>query len=648
MADDDPPPDVDRNHQAAVNPTVLAFLAAMDSTGTEMDAIGPVVRKLFDYKVSLYLSIPDPTIPDAVRNKFAKWLNQFSQYNDLKGGNLQITNCNDEFIFVPSLLYDNEFQKLTGWETVKSGATRNVHLCVKIKSAVSFSRLKHRMLPFLFENNILMKRNQSLGDSTAEMATIGYLSPIHPDLLLDHIQLGLNKELQCIKAQQEEDYLVEHGVRRGVLGDLVIAHGSVRGSSKQHGDVVNTKAVIVECPKNKTAYYMKHIQEALRTFDWSPDLKKVKFVPFALKSDSKTKDVFTNMIVYNSLENDKKAYVQILGVSCEDMEELRDKFIADGPNITHIEPTRLSAKQGRWRIYTSKDNRDNVEKWLTLHLVTTVNSISMRVPVPGFATPRLVITNSVSHAQVQDIAAIANTVPDLDNALTFPHLVVNRGRANPRRGAWTQSGPPLISTYGTPTHAKTTPSFVTPQNASHAKQSHRSPDFLDITKQLSEFRTWREKLEKDRQEEKQQRQALTETVNNLRKELEEEKVALRKLFDDSAAAFENLAAGQAEIQQAMIARDQHNDETFTAMRAEMIALTVSVRELLNFKTSPRKVPQTYLDKYLDDSDDDSDSPRTAQKRSPDRSASKQNPRLRKDLRTTEGMNTSDDPSTRQP
>ena len=195
---------------------------------------------------------------------------------------------------------------------------------------------------------------------------------------------------------------------------------------------------------------MKHIQEALRTFDWSPDLKKVKFVPFALKSDSKTKDVFTNMIVYNSLENDKKAYVQILGVSCEDMEGLCDKLIADGPHITHIEPTRLSAKQGRWRIYTSKDNRDNVEKWLTLHLVTMVNSLSMRVPVPGFDTPRPVLTNSVSQAQVQEIAAIANTVPALDNAYTFPHLVVNSGRATPRRGAWTQSGTPLLSTYGTP------------------------------------------------------------------------------------------------------------------------------------------------------------------------------------------------------
>jgi hypothetical protein len=126
---------------------------------------------------------------------------------------------------------------------------------------------------------------------------------------------------------------------------LLISHGAVRGSSKQHGDVVNSKVVVVECPKNKAGYFLTNIQEALCTFQWSPDLKKVKFVPFALKADPKTKDVFTNMIVYSSMENSKKAYAQILGVSCDDMGEIRDKLISDSPNITHVEPTRLSEKQ---------------------------------------------------------------------------------------------------------------------------------------------------------------------------------------------------------------------------------------------------------------------------------------------------------------
>jgi hypothetical protein len=49
-------------------------------------------------------------------------------------------------------------------------------------------------------------------------------------------------------------------------------------------------------------------------------MKKVKFVPFALKADIKTKEVFTNMSVYNSLENNKKAYTQIIGASRNHMD----------------------------------------------------------------------------------------------------------------------------------------------------------------------------------------------------------------------------------------------------------------------------------------------------------------------------------------
>jgi hypothetical protein len=95
------------------------------------------------------------------------------------------------------------------------------------------------------------------------MSTIGYLSPVHPDLLLGHIQTELNKEIECINAQKDEDYLVESGLYRGVPGEIVITHGAVRGSSKNHGAIVNSKAVVVECPKSKTGYYLQTVQEAL-------------------------------------------------------------------------------------------------------------------------------------------------------------------------------------------------------------------------------------------------------------------------------------------------------------------------------------------------------------------------------------------------
>ena len=651
MADDDPQLNVDMDHADAIDPAVLGFLDAMKTGATGTEESDPVVRKLFEYKISLYLSVPDPNIPNAVRNKFAKWLSEFSKYRDLKGANFRVTNCRNEFIFVPSLLYDDEFQKLTGWETVKAGTTRNVHICLKLQSALSFSRLKHRMLPFLFEQNILMKRNQSLGDSAAEMATIGYLSPVHPDLLLDHIQLGLNQELQCIKAQQEEDYLLEYGVRRGVLGEIVIAHGAVRGSSKQHGDVVNTKAVIVECPKHKAGYYMKHIQEALRTFDWSPDMKKIKFVPFALKADPKTKDVFTNMLVYNSMENDKKAYAQILGVSCDDMESLRLKLIADGPNITHVEPTRLSAKQGRWRIFSNRSNLETVEKWLKEHLASLVAALSMHTPVPGFETPRLVLNSRVSQSTLQDIVAVSKTVPDLTDATTFPNLVVTRGRVSHGRGAWKHPGGiSSPSPYDIPVRDKHHQPFAPPPASTAASSSLSSPAFIDISRQLEDNRKWRVTQEHTRNAEKQQHQDLREMVNLLRKELDEEKLAMKKQLDASSAVLGHLATGQSEIQRTMAARDEHHGEAFIAMRADITALTKSVRELLHIRSdppiaTPPRLQRTDPDIPLYDSDD-SDSLGIHSKRP--HSPNKQSPRFRKNSRFSEGMNTSDDPTTRQP
>jgi hypothetical protein len=107
------------------------------------------------------------------------------------------------------------------------------------------------MIPFLSANKMYMQRNHSLGDSSEEMATIGYLSPAHPDLLLAHIQTELNKEFCSINAQKDDNFLAEHGVHRGVHGEIVIAHGAVRRSSKKQCNVVNSKAVIVECPRSK-------------------------------------------------------------------------------------------------------------------------------------------------------------------------------------------------------------------------------------------------------------------------------------------------------------------------------------------------------------------------------------------------------------
>jgi hypothetical protein len=76
MADDDPPPNVDRTVLDDLDPAVRDFLAAMDIAGTEKEKIGSEGRKLFNYKTLLYLSVDDPDVP-----LFAKWLNELSKFS---------------------------------------------------------------------------------------------------------------------------------------------------------------------------------------------------------------------------------------------------------------------------------------------------------------------------------------------------------------------------------------------------------------------------------------------------------------------------------------------------------------------------------------------------------------------------------------
>jgi hypothetical protein len=89
MADDDPPPKADGMRQDVVNPVVLDFLETVKATEfgtTKIDAVG---CKQFTYKVTLFLSIDDPSVPNAVQNEFAKFLNELSEFLDLKGATLQ-------------------------------------------------------------------------------------------------------------------------------------------------------------------------------------------------------------------------------------------------------------------------------------------------------------------------------------------------------------------------------------------------------------------------------------------------------------------------------------------------------------------------------------------------------------------------------
>jgi hypothetical protein len=99
------------------------------------------------------------------------------------------------------------------------------------------------------------------------------------------------------------------------------------------------------------------------------------------------------------------------------MIELRSDLIDEGPQITHVEPTKVTAQQGRWLIYTNKDNLDTVSNWLKAKLARLVASLDMSNPVEGFETPRLVVSNQLSSVHVQAIETIAMNVPNLDDVL---------------------------------------------------------------------------------------------------------------------------------------------------------------------------------------------------------------------------------------
>jgi hypothetical protein len=82
----------------------MVYLEAMEANNTGTKQNDALSHKLFNYKVSLYLSIDDLTVPNAVRKVFAQRLNKLSKFADLKGVNLRVSNCKDAFLLVPSLL----------------------------------------------------------------------------------------------------------------------------------------------------------------------------------------------------------------------------------------------------------------------------------------------------------------------------------------------------------------------------------------------------------------------------------------------------------------------------------------------------------------------------------------------------------------
>jgi hypothetical protein len=351
--------------------------------------------------------------------------------------------------------------------------------------------------------------------------------------------------------------------------------------------------------------------------------------------------------VYNSVENAKKAYSQILGVSRDDMEGIRDLMISNGPGISHIAPTTTTDKQGRWKIYTCKDNLDSLDKWLTDNLPRIVTTLDMRIPVPGFEIPRLLLSNRLSASLITDIEAIAMTVPHMDDASEFPNLVVKQPRKPSNRGAWS-SGPTILTAASSLTPATPAANQASAQPMVMSL-SPSSPQLIDIMTQLAENREYRKKLEASLEIEKAEQQSFHETLNAIRATIETNRLESQHHMDQTTLVLAQLTNGHTELQHTLETRDTQRSAEVQALRSDISKLSATVLSLLQLRNPiPLSTPPRIQW-------NDSDNPASGlclslsdKKRSPDRTPDTPNPGVMKTSRLTEGMDTDASKSACQP
>eukprot|EP00980_Cylindrotheca_fusiformis_P008996 scaffold1925_cov119-Cylindrotheca_fusiformis.AAC.1 len=432
MAGNDPPPNIDLEHLDDDEFDLEDFVEAMEGLASGTKPKDGLYRKIHVYKTSLYFSINDPESVAGkkfIRNKFATWLSKVKASHMLNGKPLIVTNMEGNVLDVASLPTDsNAFADLVKWKKTNDGSNRNVFLCVAMTMHINFSSLKHSVIEYLKEAQIMMKRNNSLGDKATEMAVIGMCSGMLPDLHLMHFQILLNRKARRVAKTCDPSELEKFGIQADAFGELFLTHGSVSGNSKVFGSVTNNKVVVVECPRLHVGFYMRHLQEIIDKAAWSPDLQKIKFVPFAMKNKEANPEVFAKMIVYNSKANSKKTYFQVLGLASGWFTtKIQRRMIYDCSGITHIDPTDLSVRQGRWRIYCDQENEDDVSKWLEEELVEFCydQCSDTEFMVPGFETPRLVAKGSkIPPSQMEELVDACNEIFSTDDLADFPELVV--------------------------------------------------------------------------------------------------------------------------------------------------------------------------------------------------------------------------------
>ena len=213
-------------------------------------------------------------------------------------------------------------------------------------------------------------------------------------------------------------------------------------------------------------------------------------------------------------------------------------------------------------------------------------------------------------------------------------------------GAWTAS-PTVASTPSqlTPaTHTVTPRDRSQPSFDSYDHPVAASAVLSDLQQQLEDQRKYRRQLEISRVIEQAEHVEFKDTIAALRVTLEAEQLDFQHQLDHTTAVLGQLTLGQAEIQTSMSEQKSQHSSEISALRDDVAALTDSIRALLLSRTSSSpSTPPRFLQIDSDSPATDSDSPLALEQKRL-RSPSKQAPRVSKLSRTTEGMDTADDPS----
>eukprot|EP00980_Cylindrotheca_fusiformis_P016916 scaffold5139_cov100-Cylindrotheca_fusiformis.AAC.2 len=308
---------------------------------------------------------------------------------------------------------------------------------------------------------------------------------------------------------------------------------------------------------------------------WSPALKKVKFVPFSMKAVKAHYEAFTNMLLYDARENDKKAFVQILGIYKHDMKlSLREKLLKECPEIAHVSSTILTERQGRFRVYADKSDIAKVEKWLSAEIENMWKTLPLAEKVPGFVgPPRLVNTTSYTRAQVQDLLQMSEEVfANIDDEEEFPSLVIRQPTrpVTPNTpGAW--QVPPAV-----------TPTITQPGGASTSRTTLSTRDsttqrlLQDIQESLQTQKDRMASLENKRAEEDERRKQFVEDLADLKETLETHD----EVISEVCGLMKELAASREEMQNAMEESDRRAAEDSKAMKSEIGQLRADINKMM--------------------------------------------------------------------